>query len=218
MFAAGRTTTTSKDFYNEENGNFLEIEEEESPFTYVIYDKQFSVLGIAPKTRLSQSVKSIAKNLEKLLNQQPSVRNAGLRIEIAEIGDPEDFIQQVRDAYTVVDFTAEFGRPNPFDVNDDFHRPMEKYLEATDGTKGKTTVQGENLDRDNVEDVARSVASTGNEAKARLRKERGQRPVTRHMRGDPVSVQVEEEEIDDSGGILRKLREVYQRVRRYNQE
>lgn len=160
----------------------------------------------------------VTKNLEKLLNLQSSVRDAGIRIEIAEIGDPEDFIQQVREAYAVVDFTAEFGRPNPFDVNSDFHRPMEKYLEATDGAKGKTTVQGEDLDRDNVEDVSRSVASTGNEAKARLRKGRGQRPVTRHMRGDPVSVQVEEEEVDDSGGILRWLREAYQRVRRYDEE
>lgn len=218
FFAAGRTTKTSKEQYDEETGNFLEVEEEESPFTYAIYDASYSVLGLAPKARLSPTVKGIARNVERLLNDQAAVKDNAIRIEVREIWDPEDFLQQVHDAYAVVGFTVEFGEPNPFDVENDFHKPAQRYLEATGGSKGKTTVQGEDLDRERVDEVTRSVASTGNDAKARLRKEAGQRPITRHMRGDPVSISKEEVESEEPASILRRLKDAYERVRRHGGE
>lgn len=217
-FAAGRTTKTSKEQYDEETGNFLEVEEEESPFTYAIYDSYYSVLGLAAKSRLSPTVKGIARSLERLLNSQSSVRDNAIRIEVREIWDPEGFLQQIHEAYAVVGFTVEFGRPNPFDVESDFHKPTQRYLAATGGSKGKTTVQGDDLDRERIDEVTRSVASTGNEAKARLRKAAGQRPVTRHMRGDPANIPREEVESEEPASILRRIREAYMRVRRHEGE
>lgn len=218
FFAAGRTTKTSKEQYDEETGNFLEIEEEESPFTYAIYDSDYSVLGLAAKARLAPTVKGIARSLERLFNSQPSVKDNAIRIEVREIWDPEGFLQQIHEAYAVVGFTVEFGRPNPFDVENDFHKPTQRYLEATGGSRGKTTVQGNDLDRERIEEVTRSVASTGNEAKARLRKGAGQRPVTRHMRGDPVNIPREEVESEEPASILRRIKEAYVRVRRHGGE
>lgn len=218
FFAAGRTTKTSKELYDEETGDFLEVEEEESPFTYVIYDAYYSVLGIAPKTRLSPTVKGISRNIARLLNSQPMVKDHAIRIDIPEIWDPESFLQQLRSAYALVAFTVEFGEPNPFDVEEDFHKPTQRYLEAIGGSKGRTTVQGEDLDRDGVDEVTRSVASTGNDARARMRMAPGQRPVTRHMRGDPVNIPSEEEESEQPASILKRLRAAYERVRRHGDE
>ncbi len=217
-FAAGRTTKKSKELYDENEKNFLEVEDEESPFTYVYYDIKYGFLAIEPKSKLSPTVKGIARNIEKLLNRQDFVVDSGYRIEISEIWDPEDFLRHIRQAYAVVGFTVHFGKPNPFDVEADFHRPMEKYLEETGGRKGKATVQGEDLDRDKIEEVTRSVASTGNDASARLRMNEGQRPVTRHLEGDPVTIPIEDEERSDKLTLLDKLRDAYIRVRRHRDE
>lgn len=213
IFAAGRTTKKSKALYDEESRDFLEVDDEESPFTYIYYDRKYGILGIEPKSKLSPTVKGIARNLEKLFNKYLISRYSDIKIEISEIWDPEDFIKQIRQSYAVVGFTVYFGMPNPFDVEADFHRPMEKYLQATGGNKGKATVQGPDLDRDKIEDVARSVASTGNDASARIRLYEGQRPVTKHLEGDPVVVPIEEEERGDSVGLLERIRNAYSRIR-----
>lgn len=218
LFAAGRTTKKSKELYDEESGDFIQVEDEESPFTYVYYDRKYSILAIEPKSKLSPTVKGIANNLEKLFNQQALVRDFGAKIEISEIWDPEDFLKQIRAAYSVVGFTVEFSNPNPFDVEADFHRPMERYLESTGGKKGKTTVQGDDLDRNSIEKVTRSVASTGNDASARIRHEEKQRPVTRHLRGDPVSIAFDEEERQEPKGLMERIREAYARIRRQDKE
>lgn len=214
FFAIGRTTKTSKELYDEESGDFLAVEDEEAPFTNVFCDFSLGVLGIVPKTRLSPSPKGMARSLEKLLNHQREVADQGFRIEVSEIWDPEGFLQHIRQAYAVITFSVEFGKPNPFDVQKEFHEPMEKYLEASGGEAGKTTIRGEDLDRDTVEDVTRSVASAGKNASARLRREVGQKPIVKHVKGDPVIVPADDEEMDNRVGILNRIREAYQRVRR----
>lgn len=173
-------------------------------------------MGIEPKSKLSPTVKGIARSIEKLFNQYIANDAVGYgydRIEISEIWDPENFINQIKQSYMVVGFTVYFSRPNPFDVEADFHRPMERYLQATNGDKGKTTIQGTDLDRDEIENIARSVASTGNDVSARIRVDKGQRLVTKHLKGDPVEVTVEEEEKKDSSSLFEKIREVYSRIR-----
>lgn len=214
VFAVGRTTKTSKELYDEKSGDFLSIEDEEAPFTNVFYDSGIGVLGIAPKAKLSPSPKGVARSLERLLNYQPEVADRGFRIEISEIWDPEGFLEQIHHAYAVLSFSVEFGKPNPFDVQKEFHEPMEKYLEASGGEAGKTTIRGEDLDRETVEDVTRSAASTGKNASARLLREIGQKPITRHVKGDPVIVPAEDEEVKNHVDILSRIRETYQKIRR----
>jgi hypothetical protein len=218
IFAAGRTTKKSKALYDEESKDFLEVDDEESPFTYAYYDRGYGILGIEPKSKLSPTAKGISRNLEKLLNKNDVVRNSGIKIEISEIWDPEDFLKHIRESYSVVGFTVNFGNPNPFDVEADFHRPMENYLQATGGDKGKAAVQGPDLDRDKIEEVTRSVASTGNDASARIRLYEGQRPVTKHLEGDPVVVPIKEEERTEAIGLFGRIRNAYSRIRMQRKE
>ena len=109
----------------------------------------------------------------------------------------------------------EFGEPNPFDVEKDFHKPMESLLAVTGGEKGATKVSGDDLDRDTLEELSRSVASVGHEASARIRKSQGERPVTKHLKGDPASFLVEEFGVPEQAAeIFVKLRDTYRRIRR----
>jgi len=215
LFAAGRTTIASKEKFDEESGNFLEIDDEESPFTYAIYDRKLSVLAILPKSKLAPTTKGIARNIEKILNSSPLSKNSEVRIEISEIPDPEGFIMQIRSAYSVVGFKMEFGEPNPFDVEKDFHKPMESLLEATGGDKGATNISGDDLNRDALESLSRSVASVGQEAAARIRTTKGDRPVTKHLKGDPASFLIDKLEIPQQAAeIIIKLRHRYHQIRR----
>jgi hypothetical protein len=213
-FAVGRTTKGSKELYDEESGDFVEVEDEESPFTLVVYDEKYGVLGIAPKSKLAPTARAIARNLERLLNAEPMVREWNVRVEIPEIWDPEEFLHQVQTAYAVTSFTVTFSGPNPFDVEGEFHKPLERYLQAADAEEGKASVKGKQLNREVVERVTRSVASTGNDASARLRRRRSQRPVTKHLKGDPATV--ESEKGDTLADLLGKLRAAYERIRKAN--
>ena len=214
-FAVGRTTVSSQEKYDENTGDFIEVDDEESPFTFAFYDQKLGVLGLSPKYKLAPTTKGIARNLEKLLNASPYAKDNGVRIEIGEISDPESFIQQLHKAYAVVGFRMEFGEPNPFDVEKDFHAPMEALLNETGGEKGATTLQGEDLEREPLELLTRSVASVGSNASARIRKEAGDRPVTKHLKGDPASVLVEEVGVPEKAAeVVVKLRDAYRRIRR----
>lgn len=218
LFAVGRTTKSSKEKYDENSGDFLQIDDEEAPFTYVLYDLVHSVIAISPKAKLSPTVKGIARSIEKLFNEQPYTLDNEVRIEVAEISDPEGFIDQIHSAFAVVGFTVDFGEPNPFDVDKDFHEPMEKYLQAAGGEKGKTNIQGADLNRDTLEELTRSVASTGNEATARIRKKRGSKAITKHMKGDPVSVSIDDMDIPEMAKkLLLKIKEAYQRLRKHDE-
>lgn len=215
VFAVGRTTSASQEKYDEDTGNFVEVDDEESPFTYAVYDQELGVLGLASKYKLAPTTKGIARNLQKLLNASPYTKDNGVRIEIGEISDPETFIDQLHEAYAVVSFKMEFGEPNPFDVEKDFHAPMEILLSETGGKKGATVLKGEDLEREPLELLTRSVASVGNNASAKIRKEAGDRPVIKHLKGDPASFLVEEFGIPEkAAGIAVKLRDAYRRIRR----
>ncbi|MFE8072598.1 hypothetical protein QQM79_16180 [Marinobacteraceae bacterium S3BR75-40.1] len=215
FFAVGRTTRASQEKYDERTGDFVQVDDEESPFTYAIYDQKIGALALAPKSKLAPTTKGIARNLEKLLNASLYTKENGVRIEVVEIPDPEGFIAQLHSAYAVVGFKMEFGEPNPFDVEKDFHAPMEELLSETGGDKGATNIKGQDMDRDTLETLSRSVASVGNDASARVRKAQGERPTTKHLKGDPASFLVEEFGVPENvAGILLKLRDTYRRIRR----
>lgn len=214
LFAAGRTTKLSREKYDEQSGDFLEVDDEESPFTYVFFDLKLSVLAIAPKPKLAPTTKGIARNIEKLLNTASYNEEYGVTIEIDELKDPDNFIDQLHQAFAVVSFKMEFGEPNPFDVEKDYHKPMEELLKETGGAKGVTQVVGEDLERDPLEALARSVASVGNEASARIRHSSSDRPVTKHMGGDPAAFLVEEFGIPQAAAeISIALRDAYRSIR-----
>lgn len=212
-FAVGRTTTSTIEKFDTESGNFVEEELEESPYTHCVFDPAIGFIGIAKKTNISQTTKGIANRLEQLLSLAAVVQENEVAVEVRPIPDPDGFLKAIHDAYRVYTFSATFRGPNPFDADEFFQKPLSVYLSAANGAKGKTTISGEDLNRDVLTEVTRSTAATGNEAFARIQKSKRQKAMTINLKGDPIKRKYDEHEHNPES-VLIDLGKQYQRVRR----
>lgn len=192
VFAIGRTTNSKVEKYDETRRQFFEEELDSSPFTQVVFDSELGMCAIAKKPRLSTNILTIARQLRVLLQYTTIIRKNEIQVLVDPIPDPQDFIRRLKEAYAIKRFTITFSRPNPFDVDRFFQKPMTVYLEATDGEDGRTTISGKKLDAEVCSDVTRSVAATGNTAEARLVREKGRRPEKVTLRGEAAKYRIEE--------------------------
>lgn len=214
FFALGKITKATHELYDEALGDFVAEALEEAPHTYVAVDLEYQVCAIAQKTKIAPRVDNIAKNLAKLLSASNVAELGHLEFTLSEISDPDEFLELVRNAVRISEFEMTFSPPNPFDVNRQFHKPMEEFLQAAHAQQGKTAIKGESLEAEVIEDLARSAASSGNKAKARIQSEEDAKPTLKHLDGNPVTVSVDEIVTDDEkAGLFARIREAYRRVR-----
>jgi hypothetical protein len=212
-FALGRTSRKTLEQYDEATGNFVEKQFEAAPYTHVICDVALEVCGIAPKTQLAPSPAAIAQRLETLLNSTVPAKG-GHRFEASSISDPDEFILQLQTATKITQFSLTFSRPNPFDVDKDFHAPMEELLRTADGSRGRTSLTGDNLNPTVLEHLTRSVAATGDDASARLVPAEGGHIVRRRLRGNAATVSEDEPTTNSSRqNLLDAIRRLYARIR-----
>lgn len=211
-FRVGRITKSTIEVYHD--GNFVDAEFEAAPYTHVILDVLLGICAIAKKTKLSPKTIGIANQFIRLLNESDANKHRQAKFEIAAINDPEDFIIHLRRAYVISKFWVTFSKPNPWDVNEDFYKPMEKLLRESGGEKGKTELVGQNLKPDGLEDLARTAASTGNEAGAWLQLERERPKVKKHIKGNPISIFYEDvADEQQKSSLLHRMRDLYQKIR-----
>lgn len=214
FFALGKITKATHELYDEALGDFVAEALEEAPHTYVAVDLEYQVCAIAQKTKIAPRVDNIAKNLAKLLSASNVAELGHLEFTLSEISDPDEFLELVRNAVRISEFEMTFSPPNPFDVNRQFHKPMEEFLQAAHAQHGKTAIKGESLEAEVIEDLARSAASSGNKAKARIQSNEDAKPTLKHLDGNPVTVSVGEIVTDDEkAGLFARIREAYRRVR-----
>jgi len=211
-FAIGRTTNTTLSKYDEEQGNFVEEDSEESPYTVCLYDLQIGFIAIKKKTKLLPTTEGIARQLAKLLNQTEPVKANEIEVRIDAIPDPFNFIARIQSAQFLKRFTAHFTGPNPFDADELFQKPLSVYCQAIQGETGSVITEGESLDSETAIAVTRSVAATGNEASARIIEREGARPRNIRLKGDNAKCTFPEEEFIPADG-LNAARSEYQRVR-----
>jgi hypothetical protein len=211
-FAVGRTTSATIEKFDEETGNFVVEELETSPYTHCVFNAEIGLIGVAKKVSLAPTSKGVASKIETLLSQTKTVLDNEITVEIAPIADPEGFLKAIAGAYRVSSFTATFRGPNPFDADEHFQKPLSVYLSEAHGQKGKARIQGEDLNRVVVQEVARSTAATGNEASARNTKTRSQKPITINLKGDPIKRRYDEED-HKPNIVLADLTNLYNRIR-----
>ncbi|MDD2659670.1 MAG: hypothetical protein PHY54_08325 [Methylococcales bacterium] len=211
-FAVGRTTNSTIEKFDDSTGDFVKEELEESPYTHCVFDARIGFIGIARRASLAPTAKGIATSIEKLLSMSRVISENDISVEIAPIPDPEGFLLALASAYRVTRFSATFSGPNPFDADEHFQKPLSVYLSAANGEMGKAQIQGENLDRDVLQNVTRSTAATGNEASAKIMKSQSQKPITINLKGDPVKRSYDEEEHIPKT-VLADLTNLYHRVR-----
>lgn len=211
-FAVGRTTKSILAKYDKQSGNFVEEQLETSPYTHVIFDRAIGFLAIAKKTKLALTATGIASKLSKLFRASDFIIHNKIDVSLDPISDPYDFIDAVKTAYSIRSFEVTFTKSNPFDADEYFQKPMEKYLDAARGEKGKTAISGRDLDSDTLTRVTQSVAATGNDAKASLKVSQSAHYSTKRLRGNPAYFPIAEEEFSHEAA-LDEARHTYAKVR-----
>jgi hypothetical protein len=211
-FAVGRTTRATIEKFDSETGNFVEEELETSPYTHCVFDADIGFIGIAKKPSLSPTAEGIARRVEELMSRTAPVKENEIVVEISPIPDPDSFLREIEQAYAVLQFAATFHRPNPFDADEHFQKPLSVYLAAADGESGRTQVQGDDLNREVLKAVIKSTAATGNEASAKIKRVKGARAVKIHLRGSTIGSSYEEE-LHDPKQVLGDLQNLYRHVR-----
>jgi hypothetical protein len=211
-FAVGRTTKSTIEKFDKLTGDFVEEELEESPYTHCVFDARIGIIGIARKASIAPTAKGVAARIEQLLSMSRVIIENDISVEIAPIPDPEGFLRALATAYRVTRFAATFRGPNPFDADEHFQKPLSVYLSSANGEKGKAQIQGNDLNREVLQDVTRSTAATGNEASASIIKGQSQKSITINLKGDPVKRRYDEDEHIPKT-VLADLINLYHRVR-----
>ena len=211
-FRIGKTLPSKIELYKD--GNFIEQKFETAPYTHVILDVVLEVCAIAKKTKLSPKPSGIASQFIRLLNKSEEAKKFNATFEIDAISDPEDFISYLQEAYVISKFWVTFSKPNAFDVNEDFIRPMQKLLKESDGEKGKSEVKGESLNIESLSELARSAATTGDDASAEMRLEPQSKKIRKYLKSKLVNIQCTEfEDVEQKKGFLTRIRNLYQKIR-----
>lgn len=211
-FRVGRIIRSTLEVYQE--GNFVDQEFETAPYTHVILDSDLEIFTIAKKSRLSPKTVGIARQFSRLMNKSFRAQQLQAQIEIDAINDPEDFITHLQRAYSISKFWMTISRPNAFDVDKNFIIPYQKLLEASNGEKGKAEIKGKDLNTESLEDLARSAASTGDDATATLQLEQDALPIRKHLKGNPVVLRQDDlTDEEQRKTLLERLRHVYYGVR-----
>ncbi|WBQ11218.1 hypothetical protein L2D01_05400 [Hyphomonadaceae bacterium ML37] len=214
FFAFGKVTKSRKDSYDEDSGSFIEQEGEDAPHTYALIDAEIQVCAIAPNYKVSQNAATVARNLAKSLSMTDTALENRSRFRVDPIMDPQSFIELLQSAERIVEFEIGFTRPNPFDVNRQFQRPMEELLQETDGFEGTTKIKGEALGSEPLEELARSAAAAGNSASARIQLTDDVSPKKRKLAGNQASVNGEEVvTLDEKRTLWTIIKEKYSEIR-----
>ncbi len=133
---------------------------------------------------------------------------------MAEIPDPNEFLVYIREAYAIKKFNISFSPPNPWDAEEDFQKPIEKFVAVTGGAKGTASIQGENLEKDPIEKLASSAAATGNSASAQIQSEEGGNFVTKRIGGNATTLSIDDfATIEGKRTLLDEITKLYKSVR-----
>lgn len=213
-FRIGRTTKATTSSYDEEQRDFVDIDTTDAPYTHVLCDAALEVCAIARNYDLAPDSESISKQLQRLLNLSRT-GSFDYEFEISVISDPSSFLADLRSAHAIKRFMVTFTRPNAWDVNEVFTKPLERFSEETGASKGKVEIKGKALDPIALEDVARSAAAKGDDAEATIQKSKNAKPKKRKLKGNPVTIKEDGDVKDDEQrkAVLSDVREAYGEVR-----
>ena len=214
LFAFGKITKATHRFYDEGEGDFIEESQEEAPHTHIAIDLDLQVCAIARKSGVVPGVGIIARNLVRLLNASKKAEDNHLHFTLSAISEPTDFLTLLENAIRITTFEVTFSPPNPWDVQKDFHKPLEDYLGAVGGNRGKISVKGEVLNNEPIEEIVRSVASTGDTAKAHIQSENDEKPVLKRLGENLLIINVSELTEEEKAVLFKKIEASYNAVRR----
>ena len=214
FFSLGKVTKATHGMYDEKLGDFVDESQEKALYTNIAIDLGLQVCAIRKKSNVSPSVKTLANKLGRVLDSSDTAGRLALNFSLAEINDPHDFLLLIDEAERISMFEMTFGPPNPFDANEDFQKPMEKFVNEAQATTGKARVIGHNLRRKPLRELSQSAAATGNEAQAKIQSPGDPKPTLKKLAGNPATLTVNESSTaEGKSTILDRIRRTYRHVR-----
>lgn len=214
-FQIGRVQSVTTPQYDDQSQRFYDAEGERAPYAHGVFDSQTQACVVERKSGVTAKAPEVAAKLEKLLNKPSVAGKAGFRIVVDALRDPESFIERIRqaDRVTRFQFIAEFK--NAHDVYQLIHEPAERYNETIKGEITTIETRGTALDKDIIEEMARSAASVGDPASATVIDGGESKGQTVYLRGTPL---LEKISLPDGFGDIRDLmlsvlRNAYDRLR-----
>lgn len=211
-FKIGRRSLSDLPKYDDQTKDFINELSETSPNTIVYFDASYGLLGLVNNYELSPTEFGLANKLQQLLQGTNIVVETMTNVEIDSVKNPVEFITRVRNAYSIKKFSVTFSGPNPFDADEYFHKPMSIYLNEANGKVGKTIIDGDDLKSSVIIDMTKSIASTGNDATARIQEKSHEKVVTIYLKKNAAKVILPMDEESDEI-IISKMLEVYHGVR-----
>ena len=167
-FAIGRISQANTEKFDFEANQFVEQQDMQGPFAAVFFDASIGVVAIEDKSKVNSKVEITARRLHDLLQHTQAITSRSIACRVDKIMDPQGFIQKIMGCSHVLKFRATFTGPNPIDADAIFQKPLEVYAEATNAERGVIEVIGSNLDKENLIEVTRSNAATGNIVSAKI--------------------------------------------------
>ncbi|EFL52034.1 hypothetical protein DesfrDRAFT_1203 [Solidesulfovibrio fructosivorans JJ]] len=182
FFKFGRLTTKSRDKYDPTHRLFIETEDDIVESTKCLYDSFNQVLAIEKcsatplPTTLAKYIMYIINNfsegpLFQYLKKDEQNFFKLCRCQVDPIPNPIDFIEHLSSAFKITEFDVTFFRKNPFDFNEMLEKPLQNFLEETDGETSTAGVRSEEgLKSQPLIELTHAAAATGSDASARVQK------------------------------------------------
>lgn len=212
-FRLGREAVVRAHQYDEIAREFVEIEEEQAPFTHGIYDREFQTAGILVRPGVSLNAKQVANKLQALLASTNIAEKHNAVIDVDPILDPVGMIEALRTARRITRFEFSFGLRNPPDDHKFFQGPMKSFAAVVGADGGKASLTGPAMDPEMLIDVTRAVAAEGDEVTANVQEREGSAIVRKSLRSNYLRVEIEARVGEVGPVISDALRRAYLKLR-----
>lgn len=137
---------------------------------------------------------------------------------IGEVSDPVDFINDILNAFRVMECKMYISRTNPFDYDDLLQRPVGQLMDMSGADIGYTVIKTtrETLQADKIVDVAKASAAAGNDVVAKMQRSEASLPERIHLQSKTSCARIDVE--SGSGhdwllSLVRTIRAKYKSIR-----
>lgn len=177
--------------FDEEAAVTIETEQRQVDYSDVVLDLETQVAGISFDRALGYKVETVASRLASLLSQSKAIDPELYRIRVNPVPDTRDFVARVRDADRVTTVTFWFGLPN-LPQTESARRGLQSLAAEANGNGGRAVIQGPDLDRQAIADIAAESAQVSEDVSVRVEDADGEGETIHMNRSATRSVDVDE--------------------------
>lgn len=188
------------------------IPHDDNPYIHVFIDCEKQVLALNRDSRFASRVEFSAKKLSDLIEESSLLKEWGMSVEYSALKDPVDFIHYLREAKYISRFSFEVRRENVIDPSE-YIIPLKKLTGQAGGTKTRADISGGMIKKDVAEDMARAIASTGDEAFADVMMPHEGTISRKHLTGSLVSFSFYGDIEEDMEGVFSVIESKYSSIR-----